>query len=157
MATEPGWPCHGRLLDLAERFASKILPAFNTPTGMPYGTINLRQGKVPRKETPVTCVATVGTAILEFGALSRLTGDVRYEEAALKALRSLWMHRSQLGLVGNHINVLDGRWVGKEATIGGSVDSYFEYLLKGSILFRLPELDIMFRGIFVKLISAYLS
>lgn len=71
---EPGWPCHGRLLDLAERFASKLLPAFDTPTGMPYGTINLAVGGVPPKETPITCVATIGTLILEFGALSRLTG-----------------------------------------------------------------------------------
>ncbi|VDK49375.1 unnamed protein product, partial [Taenia asiatica] len=146
MDLEPGWPCHGRLLALAERFASKLLPAFNTPTGMPYGTVNLALGGVPPNETPVTCVATVGTLILEFGALSRLTGDPRYEQAAMKALRALWTFRSSLGLVGNHINVRTGKWVGKEATIGSGVDSYFEYLFKGSILFRLPELDAMFRG-----------
>lgn len=145
MYTEPGWPCHGRLLDLAERFASKILPAFSTPSGMPYGTVNLALGGVPLKETPVTCVATIGTCILEFGALSRLTGDLRYEKAALRALRALWAHRSHLGLIGNHINVLTGEWVGSEATIGAGVDSYFEYLLKGAIMFRLPELDAMFR------------
>ncbi|KAM7539562.1 hypothetical protein Aperf_G00000020648 [Anoplocephala perfoliata] len=145
MVVEPGWPCHGKLLDLAERFANKLLNAFGTPTGMPYGTINLAKGQVPPRETPISCVATIGTLILEFGALSRLTGDFRYEEAALKALRSLWTHRSSLGLVGNHINVLTGSWVGKEATIGAGVDSYFEYLFKGSILFRLPELDAMFR------------
>nr|VZI44154.1 unnamed protein product [Spirometra erinaceieuropaei] len=145
MDTEPGWPCHGRLLDLAERFASRILPAFNTPSGMPYGTVNLALGGVPLHETPVTCVATIGTCILEFGALSRLTGDLRYEKAALRALRALWAHRSHLGLIGNHINVLTGEWVGSEATIGAGVDSYFEYLLKGAIMFRMPELDAMFR------------
>ncbi|CDS40173.1 er degradation enhancing alpha mannosidase [Echinococcus multilocularis] len=145
MDLEPGWPCHGRLLALAERFASKLLPAFNTPTGMPYGTVNLAHNAVPPNETPITCVATVGTLILEFGALSRLTGDPRYEQAAMKALRALWTFRSSLGLVGNHINVRTGAWVGKEATIGSGVDSYFEYLFKGSILFRLPELDAMFR------------
>ncbi len=74
------------------------------------------------------------------------SGDARYEEAAIKALRALWMHRSSLGLVGNHVNVLQGSWVGREATIGAGVDSYFEYLMKGSVLFRLPELDAMFRG-----------
>ncbi|KAM3179580.1 hypothetical protein ACTXT7_000315 [Hymenolepis weldensis] len=145
LAVEPGWPCHGKLLDLAERFASKLLHAFETPTGMPYGTINIGKGRVPRHETPISCVATVGTLILEFGSLSRLTGDPRYEEVAMKALRALWSHRSTIGLVGNHINVLTGAWVGREATLGTGVDSYFEYLLKGSILFRLPELDAMFR------------
>ncbi|VDN24747.1 unnamed protein product [Dibothriocephalus latus] len=72
-------------------------------------------------------------------------GDLRYEKAALRALRALWSHRSPLGLIGNHINVLTGEWVGSEATIGAGVDSYFEYLLKGAIMFRLPELDAMFR------------
>nr|CUU00276.1 hypothetical transcript [Hymenolepis microstoma] len=155
MVVEPGWPCHGKLLDLAERFASKLLHAFETPTGMPYGTVNLGKGRVPRDETPISCVATVGTLILEFGTLSRLTGDPRYEEAAMKALRALWSHRSTIGLVGNHINVLTGAWVGREATIGTGVDSYFEYLLKGSILFRLPELNAMFRE-YREAISKYL-
>ena len=41
---------------------------------MPYGTVNLRYG-VPPGETPITCTAGVGTFIVEFGTLSRLTGD----------------------------------------------------------------------------------
>lgn len=75
MQVEPGWPCHGKLLDLTERFASKLLHAFETPTGLPYGTVNLGKGRVPKDETPVSCVAAAGTLILEFGALSRLTGE----------------------------------------------------------------------------------
>lgn len=42
MALEPGWPCSGPLLRLAERFLQKLLPAFKSATGMPYGTINLK-------------------------------------------------------------------------------------------------------------------
>ena len=67
---EPGWPCNGPLLRLAEDAATRLLPAFDTATGMPYGTVNLRHG-VPKGETPVTCVAAVATYIVEFGALSR--------------------------------------------------------------------------------------
>lgn len=70
---EPGWPCNGPLLRLAEDVAKRILPAFDTKTGMPYGTVNLKYG-VPNGETPITCTAGVGTFIVEFGALSRLTG-----------------------------------------------------------------------------------
>ena len=47
--------------------------AFDTATGMPYGTVNLMHG-VPEGETPVTCTAGVGTFILEFGTLAKLTG-----------------------------------------------------------------------------------
>ncbi|XP_043242855.1 ER degradation-enhancing alpha-mannosidase-like protein 2, partial [Amphibalanus amphitrite] len=74
----PGWPCNGPLLALAVDVADRILPAFDTPTGMPYGTVNLRYG-VPPGETPITCTAGVGTFIVEFGTLSRLTGDSLYE------------------------------------------------------------------------------
>lgn len=75
-----------------------ISPAFDTPTGMPYGTVNLRHG-VPKGETTVTCTAGVGTFIVEFGTLSRLTGDPIFEKAAIRAIRSLWKYRSSLGLV----------------------------------------------------------
>ncbi|CAH8548116.1 unnamed protein product [Heterobilharzia americana] len=125
---EPSWPCSGALLRQAEVFANKLLPAFDTPTGMPYGTVNFELGGVPKGETTVTCVAGIGTFILEFGALSRLTGDPRYEAAAMRALKAIWKS-----------------WTARDATIGSGVDSYFEYLVKGAALFRLPELDAMFR------------
>lgn len=72
--------------------------AFQTPTGMPYGTVNLLRGVNPT-ETTVTCAAGVGTFILEFATLSRLTGDPVFEEVAWKALRALWKTRSDIGLV----------------------------------------------------------
>ena len=88
----PGWPCAGPLLRLAEDAAKRLLPAFDTATGMPYGTINLRHG-VPDGETSVTCTAGVGTFLVEFGALSRLTGNPIYEETAMRAMRALWHHQ----------------------------------------------------------------
>ncbi|KAF5396436.1 ER degradation enhancing alpha-mannosidase like protein 2 [Paragonimus heterotremus] len=153
---EPTWPCSGPLLRKAELFASKLLPAFDTPTGMPYGTVNLALNAVPPNETTITCVAAVGTTILEFGTLSRLTGDPRYEAAAMRALRAVWKYRSSLGLLGNHIDVHTGHWTAVESTIGGAVDSLFEYLVKGAALFRMPELDAMFRE-YKKAIEAHLK
>uniref|UniRef100_A0AAZ3SG82 alpha-1,2-Mannosidase n=1 Tax=Oncorhynchus tshawytscha TaxID=74940 RepID=A0AAZ3SG82_ONCTS len=143
MEVEPGWPCSGPLLRMAEDAARKLLPAFQTPTGMPYGTVNLLRGVNPT-ETPVTCTAGVGTFILEFSALSRLTGDPVFEDVARKALRSLWKTRSEIGLVGNHIDVLSKKWVAQDAGIGAGVDSYFEYLVKGSIMLQDEELLSMF-------------
>ncbi|CAJ0956921.1 unnamed protein product, partial [Mesorhabditis belari] len=139
MPLEPGWPCSGPLLRLAERMAERLLPAFNTDTGMPFGTVNLKYG-VHKTETPITCTAGVGTFLLEFGALSRLTGDPQYEKAALRALDALWKSRSPIGLVGNHINVQTAVWTATDAGIGAGVDSYFEYLVKGALLFQRPHL-----------------
>lgn len=140
---EPGWPCNGPLLRLAEDVAKRLIVAFDTKTGMPYGTVNLRHG-VPKDETPVTCTAGIGTFIVEFGTLSRLTGDPIYEEVAMNALYALFNHQSPLGLFGNHIDTNTGRWTAQDAGIGSGVDSYFEYLVKGSILLQRPELMEMF-------------
>ncbi|XP_062314680.1 ER degradation-enhancing alpha-mannosidase-like protein 2 [Osmerus eperlanus] len=143
MEVESGWPCSGPLLRMAEEAARKLLPAFQTQTGMPYGTVNLLKGVSPT-ETPVTCTAGVGTFILEFATLSRLTGDPIFEEVARRALRSLWKTRSDIGLVGNHIDVLTKKWVAQDAGIGAGVDSYFEYLVKGAIMLQDEELLNMF-------------
>uniref|UniRef100_A0A182ISP4 alpha-1,2-Mannosidase n=1 Tax=Anopheles atroparvus TaxID=41427 RepID=A0A182ISP4_ANOAO len=136
---EPGWPCEGPLLRMAEDVAQRLLPAFETATGMPYGTVNLRHG-VPYGETAVTCTAGIGTFILEFGTLSRLTGNPVYEDVAMNALFSLYDHRSPIGLYGNHIDVQTGRWIAQDAGIGAGVDSYYEYLIKGSLLLEQPAL-----------------
>ncbi|XP_036959292.1 ER degradation-enhancing alpha-mannosidase-like protein 2 isoform X1 [Acanthopagrus latus] len=145
MELEPGWPCSGPLLRMAEDAARKLLPAFQTATGMPYGTVNLLHGVSPT-ETPVTCTAGVGTFILEFATLSRLTGDETFENVARRALRALWKTRSDIGLVGNHIDILSKKWVAQDAGIGAGVDSYFEYLVKGSIMLQDEELLHMFLG-----------
>ncbi|EDV38434.1 uncharacterized protein Dana_GF19471 [Drosophila ananassae] len=136
---EAGWPCQGPLLRLAEDVARRLLPAFDTNTGMPYGTVNLRYG-VPKGETSVTCTAGVGTFLIEFGTLSRLTGNSIYEEVALQAVHALWAHRSSIGLFGNHIDVQSGRWTALDSGIGAGVDSLFEYLVKAAMLLNRPEL-----------------
>lgn len=51
---------------------------------------------------------------------------------AYNALKALYHHRSPIGLLGNHIDVQTGRWTAQDAGIGGGVDSYYEYLVKGS-------------------------
>ncbi|KAG8565764.1 hypothetical protein GDO81_012968 [Engystomops pustulosus] len=124
---------------MAENAARKLLPAFNTQTGMPFGTVNLLRGVNPT-ETPVTCTAGIGTYIIEFATLSRLTGDPEFEMVARRALKGLWESRSEIGLVGNHIDVMTSKWVAQDAGIGAGVDSYFEYLVKGAILLQDEEM-----------------
>ena len=60
---------------------------------------------------------------MEFGTLSRLTGDPRFEAAALRALRGLWSRRSpHTGLVGAHLDIHSGEWTHRDSGIGTSVD-----------------------------------
>ena len=39
-----------------------------------------------------------------------------------------------------------GKWTAEDAGVGPGVDSYYEYLLKGAILFQSVELMEMFEG-----------
>ncbi|PVF93371.1 hypothetical protein CPB86DRAFT_715665 [Serendipita vermifera] len=129
----------GQLLDLAKDLAERLLPAFDTPTGLPYARINLRKG-LEENESTETCVAGAGSLILEFATLSRLTGDERFEKAAYKAFFALWNRRSDLGLLGNNIDVLTGKWGGMGTTgIGAGVDSFYEYALKWYVMSGEPE------------------
>jgi ER degradation enhancer, mannosidase alpha-like 2 len=121
-----------RLLVLADDLGNRLLPAFNSPTGMPYMYVNLRTGKT-RGE--VSNPAEVGTLLLEFGALSKLTGKPIYYEKAKRALVELYNRRSKIGLVGSTINVETGVWTDTTSHISGGIDSYYEYLLKASLLF----------------------
>lgn len=121
------------LLHLAEDLGRRLLPAFETPTGIPYGSVNLFYG-VNDDESKVTSTAGGGTLTLEFGVLSRLSKDPVFETVARNAVRGLWAQRSQLGLVGAHINVFSGEWTHKDAGIGTSIDSFYEYLLKAYLL-----------------------
>src|SRR5438128_1473025 len=59
------------LLELAEDLGNRLLPAFESPTGMPYVNVNLKTGAVRDEKTNP---AEVGTLLIEFGTLSKLTG-----------------------------------------------------------------------------------
>ena len=113
------------LLAKARDLADRLLPAFATPTGMPYRFINLRTG-VPREA--VTSPADIATYLPEWGTLSQLTGDPRYAKAARKAMIAVFERRSPLDLVATKIDVLSGAWRSRTATIGSYCDSFFEYL-----------------------------
>lgn len=124
----------GELLDLAKELGEAFLPAFETTTGIPYGAINLKHG-VEDNETTVTSTAAAGSLILEFGTLSALTGDLRFVRAAENSLEALWERRSDIGLVGAHIDIETGTWTQAEASVGAGIDSFYEYLLKSYMLF----------------------
>uniref|UniRef100_A0A7S4PR72 alpha-1,2-Mannosidase n=1 Tax=Guillardia theta TaxID=55529 RepID=A0A7S4PR72_GUITH len=127
----PGY--NGELLTLALSLGNRLVNAYMTPTGLPYGSINLKRG-IQYGETTVTATATGGTVLLEFLLLSKLTGKKIFSVVAEKATKALWERRSQLGLLGSHIDVNTGNWVYFDSGIGGGIDSFYEYLLKAYFL-----------------------
>ncbi|KAM6975131.1 LOW QUALITY PROTEIN: ER degradation-enhancing alpha-mannosidase-like protein 3 [Tautogolabrus adspersus] len=127
------------LLHMAKELGHRLLPAFNTTSGLPYPKVNLRYGVLnPLSRTGTesdTCTACAGTMILEFAALSRLSGESVFEEHARKALDVLWDRRQRgSDLVGTVINIHNEEWVRRDSGVGAGIDSYYEYLMKAYIL-----------------------
>ena len=122
-----------RLLELADDLGRRMLPMFNSPTGMPYEYVNLHTGAVRGANSNP---AEVGSLLLEYGMLARLTGKQMYYDKAKRAVVEMYKRQSKIGLVGLGINVETGKWTDQTAGIMGGIDSYYEYLLKCAILFH---------------------
>ncbi len=131
-----------RLLTLADDLGHRLLPAFNSTTGMPYVFVNLRTGAVKGVESNP---AEIGSLLIEFGTLSKLTGKQVYYDKAKRALVEVYNRRSPIGLVGSTINVETGKWIDPTSHISGGIDSYYEYLLKCSILFHDKDCERMWK------------
>ena len=122
-----------RLLNLASDLGNRLLPVFESPTGLPYRYVNLKTGKVRGN---VTNPAEAGTLLIEFGTLAKLTNRPVFFDKAKRALVEIYKRRSPIGLVGTWINVETGQWTNTDSHISGAIDSYYEYLLKCAILFK---------------------
>lgn len=121
-----------QFLNLAKDLGTRLLPAFNSPTGMPFRFVNLTTGIT---RDPLSNPAEIGTYLLEFGKLTQYTGDSTYYKVAKKAAFGIFRRRSDLDLVGTTIDVNTGEWKNTECQIGARIDSYFEYLYKAWVLF----------------------
>lgn len=157
-----GFTYNGQLLRLAWDLGNRLLPAFYTETGIPYPRVNLRygvpfyancplnvkaDGQCPKSqpteaEITETCSAGAGSLVLEFTALSRLTGDNRFELVAKRAFWAIWERRSVIGLIGSGIDAESGLWVSPYTGIGAGIDSFFEYAFKAYVMLSgMPELE----------------
>jgi mannosidase alpha-like ER degradation enhancer 2 len=121
-----------KLLALADDLGTRLLPVFDSPTGIPYRYVNLKTGKTKGE---VTNPAETGTLLIEFGTLSKLTKKPVFYDKAKRALVETYNRRSKIGLVGTNINVETGKWTNPDSHISAEIDSYYEYLLKCAILF----------------------
>ncbi|KAG4997739.1 hypothetical protein JHK82_028510 [Glycine max] len=133
-----------QLLNLAEDLARRLLPAFDTPTGIPFGSVNLLHG-VDKHESKITSTAGGGTLTLEFGVLSRLTNDPKsLSSNGATMVHKLYLFLNKLprmqcvdfghGVQSLTWSVLILMFL-QDAGIGTSIDSFYEYLLKAYLLF----------------------
>lgn len=126
------------LLDGARDLADRLLVCFTkSPSGAPYRYANLKTGEVSK---PQTNLAEIGSNVLEFGDLSRLTGDPKYVNASMKAFQTAIDKRSPLNLLGTNFDVEKGEFVGTDDVAPDEpVDSFYEYLWGGWQMLRIAQ------------------
>lgn len=119
-------------LDKAIDLADRLLPCFNSPSGIPYSDINLKTGHA---HAPTwgqdSSVSEVSAIQLEFKDLSNIVGNSKYEVPVSKVSKLLHTLPKKDGLVPMFINAETGQFRSLSTiTLGARADSYYEYLLK---------------------------
>ncbi|XP_047447663.1 mannosidase, alpha, class 1B, member 1b [Mugil cephalus] len=120
-------------LDKAIDIGSRLMPAFNTPSKIPYSDVNIGKGTAhPPRWTSDSTVAEVTSIQLEFRELSRLTQEPQYQAAVSEVMKRVHDLDGKLdGLVPMFINTNNGQFTHQGIyTLGARADSYYEYLLK---------------------------
>lgn len=74
-------------------------------------------------------LAEMGTNVLEFAAVSRITGDPKYRLAAEKGLRAVHAANAN-ALMMESVDRQSGKEQGWKKGVGAGTDSYYEYLIK---------------------------
>ena len=118
------------MLDGARDLADRLLVCFmKSPTGAPYRFANLRTGAV---REPKSNLAEIGSNILEFGDLTRLTGDPKYLRASMRAYEAVIAKRSALDLLGTNFDIEAGEFSDPlDVAPDEPADSFYEYLWGG--------------------------
>jgi len=125
-------------LNKAVQIADKLLPAFDTPSGIPYSNINIRTGYARNHDWAygAAILSEFGSMHLEFIYLSHLTGDPKYREKVFKIRRAIKKAvPRQDGLYNNYMNTETGQWLTRPTHIsmGALGDSFYEYLIKAYV------------------------
>ncbi|KAJ7159697.1 glycoside hydrolase [Mycena filopes] len=119
-------------LHFAVDLADRMLPAFDTPSGLPLSSINLetRVGIADAWNQNYISTAEATTLQLEFRDLAQRTKNATYWHKAEKVMSVVNAARLPSNLAPITMNINDGSFTQSEIRLGSRGDSYYEYLLK---------------------------
>ncbi|XP_075410734.1 mannosyl-oligosaccharide 1,2-alpha-mannosidase IA [Tenrec ecaudatus] len=115
----------------------KLLPAFHTPSGIPWALLNIKSGigrNWPWASGGSSILAEFGTLHLEFMHLSYLSGNPVFAEKVMNIRTVLNNLEKPQGLYPNYLNPSSGQWGQHHVSVGGLGDSFYEYLLKAWLM-----------------------
>ncbi|EPS35755.1 hypothetical protein H072_10735 [Dactylellina haptotyla CBS 200.50] len=119
-------------LEKAGDLADRLLGAYNSPSGIPWASINLKtsKGVESHADGGASSTAEAATLQLEMKYMSKLMGEQVYWQRAEKVIKVIDDNHVQDGLVPIFIYATTGKFRGREIRLGSRGDSYYEYLLK---------------------------
>jgi len=117
-----------KALDLGRR----LMPAFNTPTGIPRATISLSSGAAsnPGWTGGSSILSELGTLQVEFRYLSKASGNPEFAKAVERVIETLDKTKPPNGLYPIYISAESGSPTTSTVAFGALGDSFFEYLIK---------------------------
>lgn len=139
----------------AKELGDKLLPAFNTPTGIPWAMVNLASGSGHNwgwASGGCSILAELGTLHLEFVYLSKITGQPIYAQKVNKVREFLNQIEKPNGLYPNFLNPRSGVWGSHHVSLGALGDSFYEYLIKSWVM--TGETDNVARRMYDKAVEA---
>jgi hypothetical protein len=119
-------------LEKAKDLADRILGAFESPSGVPYASVNLMtfRGIPSHDDGGASSTAEAATLQLEFKYLSKLTGEADYWHKVEKVMQVIDDNGMEDGLLPIYIYAHNGNFRGSNIRLGSRGDSYYEYLIK---------------------------
>ncbi|KAL6033923.1 hypothetical protein STEG23_007198, partial [Scotinomys teguina] len=119
----------------AIKLGEKLLPAFNTPTGIPKGVVNFKSGSWGWATAGSSSIlAEFGSLHLEFLHLTELSGNPVFAEKVKNIRKVLREIDKPFGLYPNFLSPVSGNWVQHHVSVGGLGDSFYEYLIKSWLM-----------------------
>ncbi|XP_003510705.4 mannosyl-oligosaccharide 1,2-alpha-mannosidase IC isoform X1 [Cricetulus griseus] len=119
----------------AIKLGEKLLPAFNTPTGIPKGVVNFKSGSWGWATSGSSSIlAEFGSLHLEFLHLTELSGKPVFAEKVKNIRKVLRKIDKPFGLYPNFLSPVSGNWVQHHVSVGGLGDSFYEYLIKSWLM-----------------------
>ncbi|KAL8953651.1 MAG: hypothetical protein Q9222_000488 [Ikaeria aurantiellina] len=132
---DQGAPGEDLYLEKATDLADRLLGAFDSESGVPYASVNLRTLKGVRSHADdgASSTAEATSLQLEFKYLAMLTGEQDYWKKAEKVMQVVDDNGMEDGLLPIFIYPHDGTFKGHNIRLGSRGDSYYEYLIKQNL------------------------
>ncbi|KAJ7173562.1 glycoside hydrolase [Mycena filopes] len=122
------------LLKKADELGASLLPAFKTPSGLPWYAVNPMTGTTRAGWTSGVLWSEALSNQMEYKYLAHLTGRYEYYEKTEKIMKIMYNAEITDGQFPTQWDIKTGKPINSHFSVGAYADSAHEYLLKQYLL-----------------------